>query len=100
MGITKCRICLQPVTRVTAPPESGEPVWLHQRLDSPFTSLMEKIMSKTSDATSECELTIDELNAVSGAAGVETIPIVIGPMGGCGGLMGGYKTAASEGWGN
>jgi hypothetical protein len=46
------------------------------------------------------ELTEDELNAVSGAAGVQTIPIVIGPMGGCGGLMGGYKTAASEGWGN
>ncbi len=59
---------------------------------------MEKIIRKTSDATSECELTIDELNAVSGAAGVQTIPIVIGPMGGCGGGGGGGGGSPIDAW--
>jgi hypothetical protein len=64
-------------------------------------------MSKTNHtsygavATSECELTIDELDIVSGAAGVETIPIVIGPMyGGSGGGGGGGGGGGSpiEAW--
>ena len=39
---------------------------LARRLDGPFASLMEKIMSKTSNATRERELTEVELDAVAG----------------------------------
>jgi hypothetical protein len=53
----------------------------HQRLDGPFASLMEKIMSKTNDtsygaaATNEPtrELTADELDQIAG--GTPSIPI-------------------------
>ncbi len=51
MAITKCRICLQRMTWVTAPPESGEPVWPHSDGMVHSLSLMEKIMSKTNDNT-------------------------------------------------
>jgi hypothetical protein len=46
---------------------------LARRLDGPFASLMEKIMSKTSNATRERELTEAELDQVAG--GTPSIPI-------------------------
>ena len=60
---------------------------LARRLDGPFASLMEKIMSKTSNATRERELTEAELDQVAG--GTPSIPIppptsyAIGRLAGC-----------------
>jgi bacteriocin-like protein len=67
---------------------------------------MEMTMSKTAintAATSERELTIDELEAVSGGikdfAGTY-VSFAGDGLGSAHSLMGGYKSAASEGWGN